>query len=135
VDDDAQNRRLLREILEAEGLSVIGEAGDGAAAVQMTLEAGADVVLMDLRMPVMGGIEATRRIKEASPHTEVIVLTSYEGLLLKRSAAEVGASAYLVKDCGPGVVVDAVVDSWRHQCGLLQHQSVGAGQPSVSADR
>jgi two-component system, NarL family, response regulator DesR len=75
---------------ESEGLSVIGEAADGAAAVVIALDATADVVLMDLQMPVMGGIEATRRIKEASAPTQVIVLTSHEGPLLERSAAEAG---------------------------------------------
>jgi DNA-binding NarL/FixJ family response regulator len=101
VEDDAENWRLLREILEAEGLSVIGEAGDGAAAVQMTIDA----------------------------------LTSHEGPLLERSAGDAGAYAYLLKDCGPWVVVDAVVDAWRHQCGLDQHDGVGADQPSAVADR
>jgi CheY-like chemotaxis protein len=120
VDDDAENRRLVREVLQAEGLSVIGEAGDGVAAVQITLEAGPDVVLMDLRMPVMGGIEATRLIKKASAHTQVIVLTSYEGPLPERSASEVGAYAYLVKDCGSGLIRDVILQAWKHKWGLDQ---------------
>ena len=79
-----------------------------------------------MRPQLLRGIEATRRIKEASAHTQVIVLTSDQTLRSKMSAAEAGAYAYLVKDWGAGVVVDTVVDAWRHQCGLDRPQSVEA---------
>src|SRR5437764_136112 len=81
-EDDAENRRLLRVLLAEEGISVVGEAGDGRAGVELALSLRPDVVLMDLRMPVVAGMGATRQIKQAMPTTQVVVLTSYEGPLL-----------------------------------------------------
>src|SRR5947208_14899922 len=64
VEDDQGNRRRIRDLLLSEGIEVVGEASNGAAGVQLAGEARPDVVLMDLRMPVMGGLEATREIKD-----------------------------------------------------------------------
>ncbi|MGH2556165.1 MAG: response regulator, partial [Actinomycetota bacterium] len=77
-----------------------------------------DVVLMDLRMPAMGGIEATRLIKEALPTTQVIILTVYEGPLPERSAEEVGAYAYLVKGCSPALIRDVIIQARNYKSGL-----------------
>jgi len=118
VEDAAAERALLRELLEAEGVSVVAEAGDGAEGVVGALQFQPDVVLMDLRMPGMGGIEATRLIKASLPTTQVIILTVYEGPLPERSAEEVGAYAYLVKGCSPQLVRDVIFQARNYKTGL-----------------
>ena len=77
-----------------------------------------DVVLMDLRMPRLGGFEATRMIKEEHPFTQVIILTAYEGPLPERSAEEAGAYAYLVKGCSVEFIRDVILQAWRYKAGL-----------------
>jgi CheY-like chemotaxis protein len=121
VEDNAENRRLLRTVLVEEGISVVAEAGDGKAGVEMAITVRPDVVLMDLRMPVVAGIGATRQIKQALPTTQVVVLTSYEGPLLARSTETAGAYAMLVKGCPPHVIRDTVYQAWRYKIGLEQH--------------
>jgi DNA-binding NarL/FixJ family response regulator len=118
VEDDAHSRRLLRELLEAEGFSVVGEAGDGRRGVDLVHETDPDIVLMDLRMPGMGGIEATRLIKESSPLTQILILTAYDGSFPARSAKQVGAYAYLVKGCRPDLIRDVLLYAWRYKAGL-----------------
>jgi DNA-binding NarL/FixJ family response regulator len=76
---------------------VVGEAADGAAAVREVQLTGAEVVLMDIRMPVMDGIEATRRIREGSPNTAVLVLTMYDDDETVFTAMRAGARGYLLK--------------------------------------
>jgi CheY-like chemotaxis protein len=127
VEDDSTERALLREILEAEGMAVVGEAADGEEGVRLAMEVEPDVVLMDLRLPGMGGFEATRLIRAALPTTQVIILTAYEGPLPERSAAEVGAYAYLVKGCSSRLLRDVVVQAWRFKAGL----EWGAAWPSA----
>ncbi len=118
ADDDTTERALLHELLELQGISVVGEAGDGAEAVQLAAQLQPDVVLMDLRMPNMTGIEATRFIKAALPLTQVIILTAYEGPLPERSADDVGAYAYLVKGCSTKFVRDVIYKAWLLKSGL-----------------
>jgi len=120
VEDDPGARHLLRRILESEGIEVIGEAGHGARAVELVRLDPPDVVLMDLRMPGVGGIEATRAIKAVAPLTQVVILTVYEGPLPTRSAEHVGAYAYLVKGCPAELVRDVVLHAWRYKGGLEQ---------------
>jgi CheY-like chemotaxis protein len=118
VEDAAGERALMRELLESEGIAVVAEAGDGAEGVQRALQTQPDVVLMDLRMPEMGGIEATRLIKAALPTTQVIILTGYEGPLPERSAEDVGAYAYLVKGCSPKLIHDVILQARNYKIGL-----------------
>jgi CheY-like chemotaxis protein len=118
VEDAESERAVMRDLLEAEGIAVVAEAGDGAEAVDRAIQSRPDVVLMDLRMPAMGGIEATRLIKEALPNTQVIILTVYEGPLPERSAEEVGAYAYLVKGCSPGLIRDVILQARNYKTGL-----------------
>ena len=122
VEDDQCNRRRIREILANEGIDVVGEGSDGQAGIELTARLEPDVVLMDLRMPRMGGLEATREIKRALPLTQVIVLTSYDGPLPTRSAEQAGAYAYLVKGCQGDLMRDVIYQAWKYKLGLEQEQ-------------
>jgi DNA-binding NarL/FixJ family response regulator len=108
VDDQQLVRDGLRLILELAGLDVVGEAADGAEGVRLVLDLRPDVVLMDLRMPHVDGIEATRRIVAAGSPTRVLVLTTFEGEELTFRALQAGATGYLLKDAGGARLVSAV---------------------------
>jgi CheY-like chemotaxis protein len=118
VEDDSENRRLLRAALEGEGLVVVGEASNGEEALEIVQRGAPDVILMDVRMPGMGGIEAARLIKEVSPPAQVLMLTAYDGPLPTRSAQQVGAYAYLVKGCSAGLIRDVIMQAWKYGGGL-----------------
>lgn len=110
VDDQAVIRGGLRMIIDHEpDLTTVGEAGDGAEAVQVVAAAAPDVVLMDVRMPNMDGIEATRRIVAADgPAPAVLVLTTFEDDDYVFGALRAGASGFLLKDATPDVLVSAI---------------------------
>jgi NarL family two-component system response regulator LiaR len=109
VDDHALARRGIRAFLESQpGLMVSAEAGSGQEAIQLANELAPDVILMDLLMPGMDGIEATRQIKRASPRTQVIVLTSYHEDEHIFPAIRAGALSYLLKDVRPEELADAI---------------------------
>lgn len=114
VDDHPLVRRALRDILEKEpGFRVVGEAGNGQEAVQLTAEHEPDVVIMDISMPVMNGVEATKRIKAVQPLTSVLILTVHTDVETIFSILQAGASGYLVKSIfGPEVIhtIRAVMD-------------------------
>jgi len=98
VDDQAMFREGLGTLLALQpDFEIAGEAGDGAAAVASAKRIRPDVVLMDLRMPGVGGVEATRRIKAAQPEVRVIVLTTFEEDEEVFAALRAGASGYLLK--------------------------------------
>jgi DNA-binding NarL/FixJ family response regulator len=102
VDDHDMLRAALVDLLVQAGFEVVGEAADGADAVGLAKQLDPDVVLMDLRMPVMGGLDATRLIKDARPATQVVLLTAFESPALQQQAEEAGCFAYLVKGGAPG---------------------------------
>ena len=108
VDDQQLVRDGLRLILELAGFDVVGEAGDGGEGARLVLDLRPDVVLMDLRMPHVDGIEATRRIVAAGSPTRVLVLTTFEGEELTFRALQAGAAGYLLKDAGGARLVSAV---------------------------
>jgi DNA-binding NarL/FixJ family response regulator len=109
ADDQPLLRRGFRMILEAEqGLTVAGEAGDGAEAVEIARLVKPDVVLMDIRMPGTDGIEATRRITAAEPGVRVLVLTTFDLDEYAFGALRAGASGFLLKDVRPHELVAAV---------------------------
>jgi DNA-binding NarL/FixJ family response regulator len=109
VDDQLLLRAGFRKLLDGEaGLQVVGDAGDGQEAVAMVDRHRPDVVLMDIRMPVLDGIEATRRITRRAPRTAVLVLTTYDLDEYVFAALEAGASGFLLKDCPPDELVAAI---------------------------
>ncbi len=112
ADDHAVFREGLRAVLSVEpGMEVVGEAATGAEAVALATELQPDVVVMDLKMPVLNGIEATRQVVAASPHIAVLVLTMFEDDESVFAAMRAGARGYLLKEGSPdeiGVAVRAV---------------------------
>jgi DNA-binding NarL/FixJ family response regulator len=109
ADDQLLLRAGFRKLLEGEvGIRVVGDAADGAEAVQLVERLRPGVVLMDIRMPVLDGIEATRRITRAFPGTSVLVLTTYDLDEYVFAALEAGASGFLLKDCPPDELISAL---------------------------
>jgi DNA-binding NarL/FixJ family response regulator len=109
ADDQALVRVGLRMILEAEPeTTVTGEAGDGEDAVAAARRLRPDVVLMDIRMPVLDGIEATRRIVRAQPSTRVLILTTFGLDTYVYEALRAGASGFMLKDAPPEEIAAAV---------------------------
>ncbi len=109
ADDHALFRRGLTIVLEAEGdIEVVSEAADGEEAVSKVGELAPDVVLMDIRMPHLDGIEATRRIRQAFPMTRIIVLTVSDEEDDLLDAIKAGANGYLLKEVSIEEVADAV---------------------------
>jgi DNA-binding NarL/FixJ family response regulator len=121
VDDHKLLRQGLRRAVEDAGFDVVGEAGDGEEAVRLAIELRPELVLMDLTMPVMDGIEATRRLRQSVPEARVVILTMHDEEQTVERAIRAGAVAYLLKDCS----IDQVA---------LTLQAVAAGDTDLSAD-
>jgi DNA-binding NarL/FixJ family response regulator len=109
VDDQALVRAGFRMILDAEpGVEVVAEAGDGREAIEAVARHSVDVALMDIRMPNVDGIEATRRIVRTSPATRVLMLTTFDLNDYVYEALRAGASGFLLKDVPPEQLVEAI---------------------------
>jgi DNA-binding NarL/FixJ family response regulator len=108
VDDQELVRAGFRMILERNGIDVVGEAADGVDAVRLAAELDPDVVLMDVRMPRMDGIEATRQIVARRPVTRVVALTTFDLDEYVYEAVRAGASGFLLKDIPPSDLAHAV---------------------------
>jgi NarL family two-component system response regulator LiaR len=109
VDDHAMVRQGVRTFLETQAdLSVVGEAGSGEEAVRLAAQHVPDVVLMDLIMPDMDGVEATRKVKQVSPRSQVVVLTSYHEDEHIFPALKAGALSYILKDLSAEELAAAV---------------------------
>ncbi|MBW3661475.1 MAG: response regulator transcription factor [Actinobacteria bacterium] len=120
ADDHELFRRGLRMVLEDEDdIEVVGEAGDGQAAVEMAESEVPDVIVMDVRMPSLSGIEATRKIKEDLPHTKILMLTISDEEDDLYEAIKAGANGYLLKE----ISIDEIGNAVR---------SVHAGQSLIS---
>jgi DNA-binding NarL/FixJ family response regulator len=130
TDDQGLVREGLMTLLEAApGLEPVGAANDGAQAVALAAELRPDVVLMDLRMPNMDGVEATRLIREANPEIEVVVLTTHADEASILDALGAGARGYLTKDAGIAEISRAVQAAAAHQALLdpiVQQQLLAA---------
>ncbi len=109
VDDQALVRSGFRMLIQSEdGMQVVAEASDGAEALATLARIPADVVLMDIRMPVMDGVEATRRIVASGAATRVLVLTTFDVDEYVYAALRAGASGFLLKDARPEDLLSAV---------------------------
>lgn len=109
VDDEKLVRAGLRALVDGEdGIQVVGEAGDGAEAVSMTKALAPDVVCMDVRMPKVDGIQATKVITERHPSSKVLVLTTFENDDYVNEALHAGAQGFLLKRSAPDAVVHAI---------------------------
>lgn len=137
VDDHAVVRRGLEKLLDGvDDITVVGSAANGAEAVELVRETRPDVVLMDLQMPVMDGVEATRRVI-AECGCDVLVLTSFSDAERIVEALDAGAVGYLLKDAEPAVVVEGVRAVSRGESPLhprAARQLLGMRQPSRGKD-
>ena len=142
VDDQPLLRMGFRLILEGEDdLHIVGEASDGAEAVRQVRELNPDVVLMDVRMPVLDGIEATRAITASGSCARIIILTTFDVDEYAFAGLQAGASAFLLKDVAPSELIHAVqvvasgdaVVAPRVTQRLLETYVRGAARPAPAA--
>jgi two-component system response regulator DegU len=108
ADDHQLLRQALRRALEDSGFRVLSEAGDGEEAVRLVQQDRPDVVVMDVTMPVLDGIQATKQIYASEPETKIVILTMHGEDKLVSEAIEAGAVAFLSKDCSMQEVVETV---------------------------
>lgn len=126
ADDQALVRGALGALLDLEpDLTVIGMASDGAEALRLAEELRPDVCLMDIQMPGMDGVEATRRVREASPTTQILIVTTFARPGYLRSALDAGASGFIVKDTPAEQLAEAV---------RRVHRGVRVLDPALAAD-
>ena len=108
ADDHTMLRESLSRFLTDEGFDVVGEAADGEEALRLAEELRPDVVLMDVSMPVLDGVEATRALRRRLPETEVVVLTMFGDGAVADRAFRAGAAGFLAKDCSLDEVAEAI---------------------------
>jgi len=140
VDDHLIVREGLRLILETEeGIELVGDAADGMAALELAAMAHPDVMLIDLRMPGMGGLEALARLRTDWPSIRVIILTTYNEDELMVRGLQAGACGYLLKDVGRPTLLDAIRTAARGEtlfqpeimARILAHISLTSGSTNV----
>ena len=109
VDDHAILRDGIRSLLEKDPqLKVVGEAGDGRAAIEMTRQLQPDIVLMDVAMPLLNGLEATAQIVQSHSESKVLILSMYDYESYIRQALAAGAAGYILKDANAQELIDAI---------------------------
>jgi NarL family two-component system response regulator LiaR len=119
ADDHPIVQQGMKYLLDVqEDIEVAGIANDGAEAIDLVADLRPDVVLMDLNMPDVDGIEATRRIREINPGTQVVILTSHHQDAMVFPAIKAGALSYLLKSASPDEVVDAIRAAARNEARL-----------------
>lgn len=111
VDDHPMFRQGLRDVLETDSrFLVIGQAADGEVAIELAQQLMPDVILMDINLPTINGLQVTRTIKARLPETKVIVITGYDDVEQVFHALRAGASAYCPKDITPEALIDTVLE-------------------------
>ncbi|GHO86969.1 response regulator transcription factor [Dictyobacter formicarum] len=144
ADDHPVVRMGVRLMLEmGEGIELVGEAIDGAGAIELVAALQPDVILMDLRMPGIDGLEAIKRIRSACPQVGVLILTTYNEDDLMISGLRVGAQGYLLKDADMHMVIHAVRVAARGEmlvqpeimARILSHAERGLSPPSATPRR
>jgi len=119
VEDHVVVRESIRQFLEREEkLEVVGEAGDGEEAVQMASQLKPDVIIMDISMPKLNGIEATKRIKALQPSAAILILTAYDYEQYIFPLLEAGAAGYLLKDVSSRELISAIETVYRGEAVL-----------------
>ena len=114
AEDHIVVREGTRELLQAEtDMEVVGEADDGVQAVQMTGKLRPDVVIMDIAMPNLNGIEATKQIKAMAPHTRILVLTAYDNPEFVTAVIDAGAAGYLLKNVRGRELTNAIRSAYE----------------------
>ena len=108
ADDDDAVRTVVGDILEEEGFLVVGRAVDGVEALAMARALGPDVIVLDVRMPRLGGLEAARQLRPDAPDVRLVILSAYDDPTLVQEARAVGAAAFLVKGCSLDELIDAI---------------------------
>ena len=113
VDDQIILAEGIKSVLETSGdITVCGIASDGSQALALAPACKPDVVLMDIRMPDMNGVVATKKIKELMPEVKIIILTTFDDSDYILSAINVGACGYLLKDIGSTALIDAIRNAY-----------------------
>lgn len=127
ADDDQRTTRVLRESLPEFGFDIVGNASNGAEAGDKAAALRPEVVLMDLRMPEVDGIEATVLIKAKDPRTQVVILTAFSERDAKQAAEFMGAASLLEKDAPLDVLIDTL------RAAALVYRSAGIAAPEGDA--
>jgi len=114
ADDHTILRDGIRSLLEdVDDMTVVGEADDGHSVVQMTAQLEPDIVIMDIAMPLLNGLEATRQIKRDHPNTKILILTMHDNEEYIRQALAVGAMGYILKDAAARDLIGAIRTVYR----------------------
>lgn len=121
ADDTEDLRSLMRTLLEREGFEVVGEAGDGNEAIDLAVREQPDLLLLDLAMPALDGLEALPRIRADAPRTKVVVLSGFQAAQIGDEARQGGAHAYIEKGTGPVELIATL------------RQVLGGGRPTAPA--
>jgi DNA-binding NarL/FixJ family response regulator len=111
ADDHQLLRQAIRRALEDAGMTVVAEAGDGGEAVRLAGELRPDVIVMDVSMPVLDGVEATRRIHDDLPDLPIVIITMHGDEALRRDAVNAGAAGFLTKDVSMQEVVSTITQA------------------------
>jgi DNA-binding NarL/FixJ family response regulator len=110
-DDCAPVRELVRLVLESEGIEVVGEVADGGAAIEEAGRCQPDVVLLDISMPAMDGLEALPEIQRVAPQARVVVFSGFDNPVIVERALELGAVRYVEKGGRPEEIIAAVEEA------------------------